>query len=276
MRGWGSVDQRSMNASIPRSRATISRPSSTVRNRLRNLQLLVAVLVPILVFALPAAARAAGTPSISMTKSTSGSILFGNQSSVTLTATNPSGQPRGYNLSFRDVLPVGVSYVGGSGSGGGVAATPQVIANAPAAGQTTLIWSNLSDLSAASAFSVSYKVAHSTSVFNIGDTYVNNAGAYINTDPRYIPKFDATGLPISGATSYTGSATASASTTITAITIDQSEPSPEGELLKGLHDRQPDHRAVESTDSQPVRVRLAGQALCALFDFVRFPGGLGH
>ena len=50
-----------------------------------------------------------------MNKDAPGSVLFGEDSTVTLSATiRPA--PTGYNLSFRDVLPVGVSYVAGSAS----------------------------------------------------------------------------------------------------------------------------------------------------------------
>jgi len=184
-----------------------------------------------------APALAAAAPNITLTESTGGTVLYGNQSSVTLTAANPAGQPWGYNLSFRDVLPANTSYVSGSGTFLGQAAAPQIMANEPIAGETTLIWSNLADLSPNSSSSLSYKVSHDTDFFNIGDTYTENAGAYVNTDARNVPKFDnVTGVPVSS--SYTGSDAASANTTISAIKVTQNEGSAEGEIMKGLHDNQ--------------------------------------
>ena len=198
-------------------------------------------------FAGAPAAQAAGTPNIALDKSAPATVLYGEESTVTLHASNPTGQPVGYNLSFRDVLPAGVSYVAGSAPA--VVGQPQVINNAPAAGQTTLIWSNVADLTANSSFEFDYRVAHSAVTYEVGDIYLNSAGAYVNCDPRFVPDFNALGVPTqtggnqtcTGAPeeeSYTGFATDSAATTITAIEIEKEEPSPEDELLRGLHDHQ--------------------------------------
>ena len=64
--------------------------------------------------AVPAGANAAGTPNLGLAADAPARVLIGGTANVTLTATNPSGQPYGYNLSFRDVLPAGVSYVANS------------------------------------------------------------------------------------------------------------------------------------------------------------------
>ena len=179
-------------------------------------------------------ALAAGSPNISLTKSAPAKALFGSPSSVTLTASSPAGQPYGYNLSFRDVLPAGVSYVAGSSS-----PAPTVLANKPAAGQTTLIWSNVSDLSPNGSRSLSYQVMATTSgALRVGDSYTNNAGAYIEGTggERTLPRFDANGQPVAG--SFTGSAIASAATELIPLRIVKNEPSPEGELLRGVHANQ--------------------------------------
>ncbi len=188
---------------------------------------------------LPAAAQATGTPNITLTQSEPKTVLFGQDATVSLTAANPAGQPTGYNLSFQEVLPVGVSYVAGSSP-----IAPRIINNAPTTGKTTLIFDNVSDLSPGSSYTLSFKVRHSTvTPFGVGTTYTDTAGAYINSDPRYVPKFNATtGVPIGPqADSYTGYATGPAGgtqTTITAVQIAKSEPSPEGEILRGVHKHQ--------------------------------------
>src|SRR5918992_4822937 len=183
---------------------------------------------------LAAAPAALAQPDITLDKQAPGRVLFGDDSTVTLRAANPAGQPYGYNLSFRDVLPEGVSYVPGSVS---APVAPRVIPKEPSLGETTLIFENVSDLSPGSSYSLTYDVRHDTAEYGIGDTYVNQAGAYINEDPRFVPDFAPNGTPLSD---YTGSATDTASTTINAIEIEKSEPSPEGELLRGVHD----HRTV--------------------------------
>jgi uncharacterized repeat protein (TIGR01451 family)/fimbrial isopeptide formation D2 family protein len=205
-----------------------------------------AVALALLGSAFVADARADGNPDLALSKQAPATVLYGETSPVTLTASNPTG-PTGYNLSFNDVLPVGISYVPGSSDA--IAGEPQVIDNAPGPGQTTLIWSNLADLTAASQFSFGYRVAHSPTIFGVGSSYTNNAGAYVNCNPRFVPDFDATGQAVQSGgdldcddtnpeESYTGSATASAETDISAIEIVKSEPSPEDELLRGIHDHQ--------------------------------------
>jgi hypothetical protein len=84
-------------------------------------------------------ARADGTPNITALVSAA-NVLYGAPVHVSVTAANPPGT-YGYNLTYRVVLPVGVTY------GGGAPTAPTAIANAPLAGQTTLIFSNVSDLS---------------------------------------------------------------------------------------------------------------------------------
>ena len=139
----------------------------------------------------------------------------------------------------------------GASGGGRTAQT----ANAPGPGETTLIWTNLVDLSPNSQQGLSYRVAHDPSEYAVGDSYTNSAGVFVNCDPVFVPEFDPQGNPVQSGgspdcsgtpreTSYTGFATDSATTTITAIEIEKSEGSPEGEILRGLHDHPTDlHRA---------------------------------
>src|SRR5919108_784439 len=87
-----------------------------------------AALLPLLV----SAPAAVANPNLTLSAPAPSSILYGDEAEIALTAANPSGQPPGYNLSFRAVLPNGVTYVPGSGPAGVPA---QVINNAPAAGQ---------------------------------------------------------------------------------------------------------------------------------------------
>jgi uncharacterized repeat protein (TIGR01451 family)/fimbrial isopeptide formation D2 family protein len=175
----------------------------------------------------------AANPNISLQKNAPAKVLIGEASPVTLTASNPKEEDRGYNLTFRDVLPEGVEYVAGSGS-----VAPRVIEDAPSAGKTTLIFENVSDLSENSKFSVTYSVKASPTVYSVGQSYTNEAEALINENPREVPKFDPeTGLPVPETASAT--ATAQATTKLIAVEIkkEDNEP-PEGELLRGVHEHQ--------------------------------------
>ncbi len=175
-----------------------------------------------------AAARAA--PSIGLAKTLPPTVLFGADIPVTLTASNPAGQVTGYNLSFRDVLPRGVSYAGATGT----TPAPTVIANQPATGQTTLVWENLADLAAGGSYPITFKIRASTTSgdFEVGSTVPDTANAYVSDQPRVVPAFTTAGAPTGNAS---GTATAMASTRIAAIDIAKSGP---GALLRGVHDHQ--------------------------------------
>ena len=187
----------------------------------------------------PPAARAEGSPAISLSVGAPSTVLFGTHATVTLTAANPSGQPYGYNVSYRAVLPEGISYVAGSGQASTGALEPKTVANEPEHGETTLIWSNVADLAPASSNVLTFQVAHSTSHYAVGSSYKVEAGAYIAEAARYVPQFNAEGKPEGpSSTSFTGYATGSKSSTLTAIQVSQTEESPEGEILRGVHDHQ--------------------------------------
>ena len=173
-------------------------------------------------------ALAAGSPDISLVKDMPARSLAGDPAiPVTLTATNPD-TVIGYNLAFKDVLPPGVSLVGST------PAPTTVLADVPADDYTTYLWENVSDLPPGSTFTVDYTFTHDAT-YDVGDTITNDASAYVNSDPRFIPKFDAaTGAP----TDFTGNDADSQDTLLVPFLLDKEEPSTEQELLRGLHDHQ--------------------------------------
>ncbi len=244
----------------------------TVPHSLRAIARAIAALSLVLLLMLlgGGSALAAGSPAITLGKDAPATVLFGTDSTVSLHATNPLGEAYGYNLTFRDVLPAGISYVAGSAP----FEPTTTIANAPGPGQTTLIWENVGDLSPGSDYSFAYKVRHSTTAYAVGDTYTNQAGAFIQTDPRLVPKFNADGTPIPA--SSTGSAAASATTRITAVKIDKSEPSPEGELLRGVHDHQTTYTLkVTNNNVNPTDTVFVDDYLPAGLEFLQC-GGIDH
>lgn len=177
---------------------------------------------------------------VSLTKSAQPTVLLGAATPVELTANNPASGPYGYNLTFRDVLPPGVHL---ATSPAPSPAPDTVIARID--GSTVLIWSNVADLAPGSSYAIRYSVVHDTNgtnAFDVPDTYVNTATAYIDTDPRMVPLFSDQGEPldnpVTGSPTFTDSATASATSRLTAIDITKSESSPERELMRGVHDFQ--------------------------------------
>ncbi len=193
----------------------------------------------------PARAAAEGTPDISLSAVAPAEVLRGAPATITLTASNPEKQPTGYNLSYRAVLPVGVHYAGHA-EVGGEPVTPQIIENAPGAGETTILWVNVADLPAKAETTLSFRALACTTVasscptpYPVGSTFKVSAGAYVATAPRVVPKFGTKGEPIGPSkTSFTGFATGTTTTAIAALEVTQSEPSPEGKILRGLHHQQ--------------------------------------
>ncbi|MDX2343227.1 MAG: SdrD B-like domain-containing protein, partial [Acidimicrobiia bacterium] len=174
-------------------------------------------------------AQAAGTPNISLAKDMPGEALAGDPAiPVTLSATNPTGTD-GFNLTFVDVLPSGVVFVSGD------PAPTQILSNEPSNGQTTLVWRNVSDLQAGVTESVSYTVTH-TAALDVGDSFTNQASAYVNSSPRIVPTYNST---TNGVDNSTGrDENIQATTNLVAFILTKTEPSTESELLRGLHDHQ--------------------------------------
>ena len=191
--------------------------------------ILAAFLAFFFVLAYPPDVKAAGTPDLQL-GSASNSPLYGQTGSASSSAALGNGQPKGYNLSFRAVLPAGITYTGGAEF------PPQVISDKPSTGETTLIFQNISDLVANSQQGIALDLVHDQSIYEVGDTYTVAWEAFVNTDPRFMPKFDGNGVAEPG--TYTGSASSSSTSTIKAIKISKSEPSREGEILRGVHDNQ--------------------------------------
>ena len=197
--------------------------------RLLALLLSFSVLVTGLVVpALPAAAADTG---LSLGKEAPDTVLVNGSMPYTLTATN-TGSAAQYNVSFRDVLPAGVGYVPGSTTPAGN--EPLVIADKPLPGQTTLIWRDAFDLQPNDSNGISFSVTVDPASHPVGNTFSNNADVYSNTNPRTVPAFAPDGT--ARTTSFSASAASGpVSTAVTALEVAKSEPSPEAELLRGVH-----------------------------------------
>ncbi|MDW5597736.1 hypothetical protein VSS74_25515 [Conexibacter stalactiti] len=204
-----------------------------VRLRLRALILTLAATFGLLsLTTFVTSAHADGTPNITGTIN-SPTILHGETVPVSFEVRNPAGQPYGYNLSFRVVLPAGVTYSGGA------AQAPTTVAG-PGVGETTLIFSNVADLSPNASNTLAFDVDYDVALYDVGSRFEISAQAFLNDQPRYIPRFDGAGLPVGpSATSYTGyTPVLRGVTTINAIEIEKDEPSWEGEIMRGVHDHQ--------------------------------------
>lgn len=204
----------------------------------RLLAALAATLLAVLALG-PAGALADGSPNISLTNDAQDNVLYGAESSVRLTASNPAGSSgTAYNVSYRVVVPSNVTYVAGSATAAG---EPMVIADQPAAGQTTLLWKNIADLGPGSTDTIDFRVQHAVLSYVVGSVYTVSANVYAGTSDAYPPGFNAAGIAdTTGPHAYTAyKLNQNDTTTIRAFEITKSvdTPSPT-EILRGVHNHQ--------------------------------------
>lgn len=190
----------------------------------------------------------ADDPPLAVSKSGPSTILAGERARFTLTATNPGAVPQ-YNLSFRDVLAPGVTYQSMQPPTlpAPIIETNQVelpVGSGEFVSQQTLIWSNVADLQPGDSFALTFDVNLNETpsvdepnlpVYVVGSSFDNTGEAFASPNPRRLPGFTSTGEPIADPeidTATSGTVT----TTKSAIEISKAEPSPEGELLRGVHD----------------------------------------
>lgn len=209
------------------------------------------------------------------------SVLYGTSARIMLTATNAGAAPQ-YNLSFRIVLPPGVSYVPGSVTPTTNGA-PTIVFNQPTTGTTTLIWQNVGDLQPSSTQSMSFSVtsAHTTPTATNnhllpGYSYTVSGSAYVNSTPRQVPQFS----------EETGKVTSTFTATVTATSkpilisplkiTKTSNDSPTAKLERGVHDHPDVYTFVVSNNEvNPTKTVTVTDWLPAGFEFLGC-GGVDH
>lgn len=199
------------------------------------------------------ATPASAAPDLDVTVSSDDSVLIGEAATVAVEITNNTATP-GYNTGVAVVLPSGVSFAGGAFS-------PQVLADTPAAGQTTLWFENVNDSQPASTETLTFTVAASTGGYPVGSDFTISATAYTSDDPRVVPTSDGTGS--------TGTGTDSSDTDVIAITIEKEEPSPEAELMRGIHDHDTVYTlTIENNPTNPTGSVIVDDYLPAGLEFL--------
>ncbi len=201
--------------------------------------------------ATPAAAAA---PSVTVSVTGGGNVIAGNNATYSISARNTAATTDpatadGFNLALYLDVPAGVEFVSSS-LGAPVIYTHADYSSIPL-GTFRWVWEDVSDLPRGGAFGGSV-VVHPTqpaidnsgtaqtaveTVFPVGSTYSVIGHAYLGGTASLLPVFDgSTGVGGEPATGETGAAAASsAATTMIALTLAKSEPSPEAELVRGVH-----------------------------------------
>ncbi|HPJ19258.1 MAG TPA: isopeptide-forming domain-containing fimbrial protein, partial [Actinomycetota bacterium] len=182
---------------------------------------------------LGAASPAAADASITLDKKAPGSVLLGDNVPYTLTASNPAGSDPLYNVSFSDVLPAGFEYVGPTDP---VSAGEPTITTTPG-GQTLLVWNNVTDLQAASSFTLKFEAKLKTPVpTTIVPVDKNTATVAGSINERKVPKFNSNGTPVADPEVVSSSDTADTKRAPFVVEKKNTN-STEGELLRGVHDQ---------------------------------------
>ena len=178
---------------------------------------------------------AVAAPGITATKTADGESLAGAPIAYTLTVRNPASNPDAtteFNVSFRDQLAPGLTYVGPTTPAS--AGEPTVTTDA-ITGAQTLVWSNVNDLSVSSTLAIHYSVRPDPAVYPVGSVVSDTASAYASTDPFTVPTFDDDGVLVPDP-AVQQTTTNTTTTTMAGVAVTKSESSPEGELLRGVHE----------------------------------------
>jgi uncharacterized repeat protein (TIGR01451 family) len=216
--------------------------------------------------------RADAAASLQVSQDIPGQTLIGSETPVDVTFTN-SGDATAYNVSFSVTLPPGVSVSSSD------QAPTRTIVETDAAGNVTgtvVVWENIVDLQAGIVYEFHYSLQHDTGsgddLWEVGETINAPIDAYYSDDDATVPHFDASGttdpvtvVPPSGPGISSVLDTAG-STVLVPVLLTKSEPSPEGELMRGVHDHQTVFTLTGETGSQ------GGVGVTTLEDWI--PAGL--
>jgi len=243
------------------------RPNGFVAGLLAPLLAFAGIGTGVLLAASSASADDGTTPTTSVTSVGSGGkdfILAGENASFDISVTNGSGADK-YNLSLAALVPAGVDFVSATliGSpqrytagmalpnatrtGGPTPATDCVAPLVPfgpssplcavPAGYEFWVWQNVADLPDTATVSSTVTVMPSAATFPVGtDALRIDVQAYTSNDPTLLAAFDGSTSVASNANHTSKPGTSSATTDVRALRVTKSEPSPEQELLRGVHD----------------------------------------
>ncbi|MEV8338818.1 isopeptide-forming domain-containing fimbrial protein [Leucobacter sp. NPDC077196] len=235
------------------------------------------------------AAAAEWAPEVSVASTGAGEknfILAGEDAAFTVEISNADGGKQ-FNLGVSALLPESVSFVDGAGSqkptkvygplevlpnasrtGAATAESCAASGLIPAstldpagpanrcavpAGQQMWVWANIDDLPQGGTVALNVKVRPDAGAYPVGSTINFNATAYTSTDPSRLPTFDGSEskAKTTDHTSNPGLDRDFSQPDVRALRVTKSEPSPERELLRGVHD----HPTVYT-----IKVENTGQA----------------
>lgn len=224
----------------------------------------------------PAAVADSTVPQLALQDGTPQQVLYGDVVPVRLTASLPAGSAKGYNLAYRVVLPAGATYV--SGSAGKDAGEPRQVADL--LGRTTLIWPNVDDLVANASHTLAFDVGYPTTAasaaprYDVGQQLRIESDALISKNARDEADFSSLGIPEGPKPgSFSARASTARDVALSAIRIVKDEPSPEGEIVRGLHAHQTVYTLeVQNNHVNPTTGTVVEDYVPAGLEFLGCPG----
>ena len=208
-------------------------------------------------------------------------MLYGKDVPVALTASLPSGAPKGYNLAFRAVLPTGTSYVASSAGNDG---EPTVIANAPTSrpdhadlAQHRRPRGQLRPHPDLPGALQQHRLGRAPGSTTSATSLPITPAPTSRPTPATRPTSALSACRSLRLDSYTGSAEQTTDTSLTAIKIDKAEPHPEGEIPRGVHDHQTVYTlTVTNNDVNPTNAVSVEDWLPAGLEFLGCAGSTDH
>lgn len=239
-----------------------------------------------------------------------GFILAGEDASFRVNVSNPAngGGGKQFNLGVSALLPLSVSYVSGTAAPTKIYRALEEVPNetrtAPATaescaasglipastltppgkanrcavpeGQQLWVWSNINDLPEGGTVPLDVTVRPDAGTYPVGSTINLAATAYTSNDPSRLPTFDGSTSKAVAAThtSKPGTDAGFTQPDVRAIRVSKSEPSPEDELLRGVHSHPTVYTIkIENTGQAPTEDVTVVDYLPAGLEFLGTAGG---
>ena len=213
--------------------------------------------------------------SLQVTQDIPGQTLIGSETPVEVSFRNTSATDTAYNIAFSVTLPPGISVSSSD------QAPARTIVETDASGNvldTVVVWENLVDIRAGIVYRFHYSLQHDAGTgpdqWQVGDTVTAPVDVYYSDVDATVPRYQASGSadpvtavpPTTGGGISQGPSPTDDSTVLVPILLTKSEPSPESELMRGVHDHQTVFTLTGETGSQ------GGVGVTTLEDWI--PAGL--
>ncbi len=186
--------------------------------------------------------RADAAASLQVSQDIPAQTLIGNETPVDITFSNSSapGTTTAYNLTFSVTLPPGVTLSSSDES----PTSSFAIGDPGDPSGTVYVWRNMVDIVPGSVYHFRYSFQHDVGTgpdqWQVNDEVDTTLDSYVSDTDSQVPTITPSGgNPVEAdADGFDSQVTTPGSTILVPVLLTKSEPSPEAELLRGVHDHQ--------------------------------------